>query len=337
MNKKRLFVDMDGTLAKFKKVDELETLYEKGYFLNLEPIDNVIDAVKIIIKKHPEVEVNILSSVLSDSQYALKEKNKWLDKYLPEIDSKHRIFPPCGIDKKDYIAGDVSENDFLLDDYTQNLNLWQPPARGIKLLNGINNTHGTWKHDCISFNESANDILTSVKNIIGLGSWLSIDSICINKQDYFLMKNNSYSENAANIIIDSKGTLILDDVYNGFDDLKYMLESGISLWGAKDFVSAQIEQYLCNEDITNRDETILKSNLDNLGKKMFDFYKKHPNIELSEELNYIDELFSKTLKTNSKENFRSSVKTDLQKNKELLKNKNPNKSNSKEKRFNYNR
>lgn len=31
MPKKRLFVDMDGTLAVFRNVDTLETLYEKGY------------------------------------------------------------------------------------------------------------------------------------------------------------------------------------------------------------------------------------------------------------------------------------------------------------------
>ena len=40
--KQRLFVDMDGTLAVFRQVDELETLYEKGYFLNLAPQRNVL-------------------------------------------------------------------------------------------------------------------------------------------------------------------------------------------------------------------------------------------------------------------------------------------------------
>lgn len=44
--KQRLFVDMDGTLAVFRKVDELETLYEKGYFLNLAPQKNVLAAVR---------------------------------------------------------------------------------------------------------------------------------------------------------------------------------------------------------------------------------------------------------------------------------------------------
>jgi len=43
---KRLFVDMDGTLAVFTPVNQLETLYQEGYFANLKPIDNVVGAIK---------------------------------------------------------------------------------------------------------------------------------------------------------------------------------------------------------------------------------------------------------------------------------------------------
>ena len=49
----RKFVDLDGTAAIFKPVDTLETLYEKGYFYNLEPNQNVVDAIKILKKEHP--------------------------------------------------------------------------------------------------------------------------------------------------------------------------------------------------------------------------------------------------------------------------------------------
>jgi 5'(3')-deoxyribonucleotidase len=165
-HEKRLFVDMDGTLAVFKPVDELETLYEQGYFLNLQPQENVVEAIREIITKHPEIEVNILSAYLSDSEYALAEKNKWLDRYLPEIDSKHRIFVPCGTDKKDGIRNGVRKDDFLLDDYTKNLNEWQPPARGIKLLNGINHTRGTWPYDRIRHDRGAVDLANGILSIM---------------------------------------------------------------------------------------------------------------------------------------------------------------------------
>ncbi len=166
MEKQRLFVDMDGTLATFTPVDRLETLYEKGYFLNLRPLDNVVLAVKDIIHNNPDIEVFILSAYLSDSPYALEEKNRWLDKYLPEIDAAHRIFPPCGSDKKEYIPNGIRNTDCLLDDYTHNLTLWQPPARGIKLLNGINHTHGTWKHDSIRFDQVPKDLAVQIADLM---------------------------------------------------------------------------------------------------------------------------------------------------------------------------
>lgn len=97
---KRLFIDMDGTLATFNQIDKIESLYEEGYFYNLKPYENVIKAVKDIIKENKEIDVYILSAYLSDSDYALKEKNAWLDKYLPEITKEKRLFLPCGENKK---------------------------------------------------------------------------------------------------------------------------------------------------------------------------------------------------------------------------------------------
>lgn len=170
VKKQRLFVDMDGTLAVFQKVDTLETLYEKGYFENLNPIPNTIQAVKEILREHPDVEVYILSAHLADSPYALREKNAWLDKYLPEIDDAHRIFPPCGEDKKAYLPGGIRNTDFLLDDYTHNLLLWEPPARGIKLLNGINHTRGTWEKDRLWYEKDAHVLAENIVDIMQRGA-----------------------------------------------------------------------------------------------------------------------------------------------------------------------
>ena len=82
----RLFVDMDGTLAEFQKVSALEELYERGYFAQLPPQQNVVDAVRLLIGTATHMEVFILSSVLFDSHFAMAEKNVWLDQLLPELD-----------------------------------------------------------------------------------------------------------------------------------------------------------------------------------------------------------------------------------------------------------
>lgn len=164
----RLFVDMDGTLAEFKPVETLETLYEKGYFENLEAIPNIVAAIKEIANNRPDIDLHIMSSYLSDSPYALNEKNAWLNKHLPEIPAEKRIFPPCGKDKKDYVPGGIKETDVLLDDYSHNLKNWEPPAMGIKVLNGINGNNGTWKKAAVNHDvnpqELAAQIITAAEN-----------------------------------------------------------------------------------------------------------------------------------------------------------------------------
>ena len=162
----RLLIDMDGTLAKFKPVETLELLYEEGYFRNLEPLQNVVDAIKEIIRTHPEKQVYVMSSVLSDSKYALLEKNEWLDQHLPEIGMERRIFPPCGENKLDYVPGGIRGSDCLLDDYTNNLTLWEPPAKGIKLLNGINHTRESWKGNMLRYDKPPEELAQNIVDIL---------------------------------------------------------------------------------------------------------------------------------------------------------------------------
>lgn len=140
----RLFVDMDGTLAAFRKVTALEELYERGYFSGLRPQENVVTAIRRLARD-PSVQVYVLSAVLFDSHYALDEKNSWLDRYLPELGREQRIFVPCGESKALYISSYLCPEDILLDDYTVNLEDWRMHGgTGVKLLNGINHTRRSW-------------------------------------------------------------------------------------------------------------------------------------------------------------------------------------------------
>lgn len=151
--KNRLFVDMDGVLAKFIEVEYIEKLYEKEYFRNLPPQMNVINSIKEIIK-NKDTEVYILSAVIKNSKYAAIEKLEWLKEYLPEIDNKHILFTADGKSKIEELENlfdiKISKTDFLLDDYTKNLVAWEngtirTSGTGIKLLNNINHTKGTWQ------------------------------------------------------------------------------------------------------------------------------------------------------------------------------------------------
>lgn len=157
---------MDGTLADFQAVASEEELFEQGYFANLKPQSNVIEAVKELSARE-DIEIYILSAVLP-SPYAQSEKNEWLDRYLPEVDAAHRIFVPCGEDKGKYIGHSLGADDLLLDDYSKNLKSWCPPGRAVKLMNDINGNFGTWRGARISMHEPPKIIADKLCEAAGL-------------------------------------------------------------------------------------------------------------------------------------------------------------------------
>lgn len=160
---RRIFVDMDGTLAEWKNVSKIDELYEEGYYYNLEPNKKLIENLKKMIQKGEEIY--ILSSFLNDSKYALVEKNRWLDSHLPELKNENRIFVKYGDDKSRYIKGGISDTDYLLDDYTKNLLEWKASGGvGIKYLNGINHTKGTWQGLMLDSNKLDNSLEKVINN-----------------------------------------------------------------------------------------------------------------------------------------------------------------------------
>ncbi len=156
---RRIYVDMDGVLATWNSDKSLEEVAMPGYFRDLTPMRNVVDAIKRIIHSK-QYEVYILSSVLHD--IAIRDKNYWLDTYLPEIPLINRIFVPYGQIKADYI-GNLDYRDILVDDFSKNLKEWH--GVGIKLLNGINGTKGTWNGYVVNGNSNPTCIMNTIMGI----------------------------------------------------------------------------------------------------------------------------------------------------------------------------
>lgn len=50
------------------------------------------------------------------------------------------------------------------------------------------------------------------------GSWLAYDSIIIDGREFFLMEHTAYGVQAANVVLDSGGNLVADNVFHGFDE-----------------------------------------------------------------------------------------------------------------------
>ena len=183
-DKIRIFVDMDGTIARFH--DEnlyLERMFEKGFFSGLKPFDNAVEAIKHIIDNHPNADVYVLSAAIT-TPYCLAEKNAWLDKYLPNIDKEHRIFvenlstakslcvPGSYMYKDDNgkYHNKIFKNDILIDDYNKNLEEWEKDGgTAIKAKNNINHKglHGElWKGDLIDITDTAESIVERLTEII---------------------------------------------------------------------------------------------------------------------------------------------------------------------------
>ena len=145
-----LFVDMDGTIAKFYyKKNCLEKMYEQGYFAKL-PFYSMAMRLNDFAEKDTCVNIYILSACI-DSPYCEEEKVAWLLENMPNINPKNFIFTKVGESKvvkvSKVIPNFQKDINILLDDYTANLNDWQQCENciGIKFLNGINDTTKTWQ------------------------------------------------------------------------------------------------------------------------------------------------------------------------------------------------
>ncbi len=152
-----IYVDMDGVLAKWNSEATIEDTRRRGYFAEREPEEKMVNLVQTLRKLG--VNVCVLSAVYSNG-YAAAEKNQWLDTVFdPTLD---RIFVPYGNNKADYIT--AGSESVLIDDYSENLRMWEQNgnSRGVKLYNGINGTHGTWKGKSINLDMSVGEMIETL-------------------------------------------------------------------------------------------------------------------------------------------------------------------------------
>lgn len=147
-----LFIDMDGTVAKFHyKKNYLEKMYEQGYFANL-PLYAIAKHIDDFASKETCVNIYILSACVN-SPYCEQEKTEWLLKNMPNIKPTNFIFTKVGESKRQKIALTIDNMqdyvNILLDDYTENLEQWEKGDHenmvAIKFLNGMNDTTKAWQ------------------------------------------------------------------------------------------------------------------------------------------------------------------------------------------------
>ena len=144
MNK--IFLDLDGTLARFNVRNALERFdKEEGFFARLKAYKD-IEIVNELAKTN---KLFIISA--SPNEQADKDKMFWIDKYLPNINVENITICRIGENKAKIIQDKynitINEQCYLLDDYTKNLNEWENVGGiGIKRLTSVSdNSTKKWK------------------------------------------------------------------------------------------------------------------------------------------------------------------------------------------------
>ena len=142
----KIFLDLDGTLARFNVRNALQRFEnEIGFFENLLPYKNIGEVDRLANKRN----VYIISA--SPNIRCDLEKMFWVRKYLPSLPIENIIICRVGDNKaekiKQELGIDINAETYLLDDYTKNLVEWETAGGvGVKRLTSVaDNSTGKWK------------------------------------------------------------------------------------------------------------------------------------------------------------------------------------------------
>lgn len=139
-------------------VSSIDTIYQQGYYLNKKPILNVLDALKKF-KRKDEIKIHIISLYPDASKFALFERNKWIDKYLPEVTPDNRIFISYG---KKNLFEQYNDDSILIDNFLQNLQLW----KGIGIMASRNSENMEWCGVSVDTSLNSSILFYTLKRLI---------------------------------------------------------------------------------------------------------------------------------------------------------------------------
>lgn len=114
---KRIYVDLDDTIADFKGSEALigkpfnnfgvHPMYEPGFFFNLKPIKGSLSGVRALIRLG--YDVHILTQPLAESAHSYSEKVQWVGLHFPDLVNKIHMTQDKGLFIGDYLIDDNAE------------------------------------------------------------------------------------------------------------------------------------------------------------------------------------------------------------------------------------
>lgn len=182
---RRVYFDMDGTLAVFNKNATMEEVFSPNYFRNLAPIPQMVAFAKELIDEG--YDVHILSGACFT---AIQEKIDWICEHMPFMPLDNVTFVPVDADKSLFIPD--PENSILIDDYNKNLEEWKGLA--VKCKTDINNFNPRFASVCIDFDNNREMLDKAIEE------WLPKPSISLETYlDYSAGKEDTPYETEENV------------------------------------------------------------------------------------------------------------------------------------------
>lgn len=174
---KRLFIDMDGVLAEYRKSCNEKELAKKNYFLTLKPEVNMLNAIEMLVNSSEELgySVHVLTKVYPKMfKHSVDEKLQWRDEYMPFLyDSEFIMVDGEKEEKsqaiKELLGCSIDESCILVDDYNFNLTDWASNGgTSVKFVNNINDKNHSFVGNRISYDMSAFEIYSALLSIMNL-------------------------------------------------------------------------------------------------------------------------------------------------------------------------
>ena len=164
----KLFLDLDGTLAKFNsKRNALKRFdNEIGFFANLKPYKYI----EFVNQLATSESVNVYIISATPNEQADQDKMIWVDKYLDNVPKANICFSRLGENKakviKDKLNITIDNECILLDDYTKNLIEWTNlNGIGIKRITSkADNSTKKWQGLCLKDLRQLSSLIMSIAN-----------------------------------------------------------------------------------------------------------------------------------------------------------------------------
>jgi hypothetical protein len=168
---KKIFFDMDGVLAEYRRDCTEDEMNSRGYFVSLKPEWNMVNALNRLLENG--VSVCVLTKVYpSMFKYSVREKQEWRDRFLPLLYDSEFIMVNGEEEEKSeairrYFNEQIDGDCILIDDYNPNLAEWtRQGGRAVKYVNGINDKRHSFVGERLSYTMSEDEIFNALYEMV---------------------------------------------------------------------------------------------------------------------------------------------------------------------------